>query len=177
MTKYFYSINGEEKKGPLSFEELKQKNITSETLIWHQGMDDWKAAGEILKLKPLFESPKITLVKPKKLVKVPETTPKPKMFSKVFSFKGRIRRLEYGLSFIIFYFSLTFSSLLAESSPLFFLILCVPNYWFLWAQGAKRCHDRGNTGWYQLIPFYVLWMLFGDSDIGTNNYGANPKGS
>ena len=49
-------------------------------------------------------------------------------------------------------------------------------FYFLIAQGAKRCHDRGNTGWYQLIPFYGLWMLFGDGDIGTNNYGANPKG-
>jgi uncharacterized membrane protein YhaH (DUF805 family) len=101
---------------------------------------------------------------------------KPSMFRNPFSFDGRIRRMEYGLSFIIFYFFLTFSSLLAGSSPLFFLILCVPIYWFFWAQGAKRCHDRGNTGWYQLIPFYGLWMLFGDGDIGNNNHGANPKG-
>ena len=101
---------------------------------------------------------------------------KPSMFQNPFSFDGRIRRMEYGLSFIIFYFSLTFSSLLADSSPLFFLILCVPIYWFLWAQGAKRCHDRGNSGWYQLIPLYTLWMLFGEGDIGNTNYGANPKG-
>jgi uncharacterized membrane protein YhaH (DUF805 family) len=44
------------------------------------------------------------------------------------------------------------------------------------AQGAKRCHDRGNSGWYLLIPFYVFWMLFADSDIGANEYGLNPKG-
>ena len=101
---------------------------------------------------------------------------KPSMFQNPFSFDGRIRRMEYGLSFIIFYFSLTFSSLLADSSPLFCLILCVPIDWFLWAQGAKRCHDRGNSGWYQLIPLYTLWMLFGEGDIGNTNYGANPKG-
>ena len=101
---------------------------------------------------------------------------KPSMFRNPFSFDGRIRRMEYGLSFIIFYFSLTFSSLLADSSPLFFLILCVPIYWFLWAQGAKRCHDRNHSGWYQVIPFYGFWLLFADGYIGNNEYGSNPKG-
>lgn len=48
--------------------------------------------------------------------------------------------------------------------------------WFLLAQGAKRCHDRGNSGWWQLIPFYYLWMFFADGEIGDNEYGTNPKG-
>ena len=47
--------------------------------------------------------------------------------------------------------------------------------WFYIAQGAKRCHDRGNSGWYQIIPFYSLWMLFGNSDVGENEYGPRPK--
>jgi uncharacterized membrane protein YhaH (DUF805 family) len=48
--------------------------------------------------------------------------------------------------------------------------------WFFLAQGAKRCHDRGNSGWYLLIPFYFLWMLFADGEIGQNDFGPNPKG-
>lgn len=52
----------------------------------------------------------------------------------------------------------------------------IPLLWFTWAQGTKRCHDRGNSGWYQLIPFYGLWMLFGEGDYGINGYGENPKG-
>ena len=48
--------------------------------------------------------------------------------------------------------------------------------WIMLAQGAKRCHDVGNSGWFQLIPFYVFWMLFEDSKYGENKYGLNPKG-
>ena len=106
---------------------------------------------------------------------------KPSMFRNSFSFEGRIRRLEYGLSFIIYYIWLFFCafvsfSINADNFDGIYFLLMILGFYFLIAQGAKRCHDRGNTGWYQLIPFYGLWMLFGDGDIGTNNYGANPKG-
>lgn len=100
---------------------------------------------------------------------------KPSMFRDPFSFKGRIRRLEYGLSFIIFYFLNNLFVLLAVEMPIFYIFL-LGSVWFSWAQGAKRCHDRGNSGWYQIIPFYALWMLFGDGEIGDNAYGSNPKG-
>jgi uncharacterized membrane protein YhaH (DUF805 family) len=101
------------------------------------------------------------------------------MFKNPFSFEGRIRRTEYGLSFIILYFY-TFVigiviGLLELGEALMYLFL-IPSYWFIWAQGAKRCHDRGNSGWFQFIPFYGLWMLFADSDNGMNEYGPNPKG-
>ena len=47
--------------------------------------------------------------------------------------------------------------------------------WFQWAQGAKRCHDRNCSGWWQLVPFYALWMLFADGERGLNQYGPDPK--
>jgi uncharacterized membrane protein YhaH (DUF805 family) len=56
-----------------------------------------------------------------------------------------------------------------------FLLLIIALLWFTWAQGAKRCHDLGNSGW-QLIPFYALWLLFADGQSGINRYGDNPKG-
>jgi uncharacterized membrane protein YhaH (DUF805 family) len=43
-------------------------------------------------------------------------------------------------------------------------------------QQTKRCHDRGHPGWFQIIPFYSLWLLFADSKPGFNQYGPNPKG-
>lgn len=101
------------------------------------------------------------------------------MFENPFSFKGRIRRLEYGISYILFMIFLIILEVIVELSSIpeyVSLLFLIPAYWFILAQGAKRCHDRGNTGWYQIIPFYGLWMLFADGDYGENEYGPNPKG-
>jgi uncharacterized membrane protein YhaH (DUF805 family) len=100
------------------------------------------------------------------------------MFKAPFSFDGRIRRTEYGLSFII-YFAVIF--LIAFALPntgaeIIVLILYVPLVWFMLAQGAKRCHDVGNNGWYQIIPLYFFLLLFQDGEPGENRYGLNPKG-
>lgn len=100
------------------------------------------------------------------------------LFKAPFSFNGRIRRTEYGISYAIYIFSIYgLSALIGSEDNLSFLtILFIPILWFYFAQGAKRCHDRGNSGLYQIIPFYLLWMLFADSDFGQNEYGLNPKG-
>lgn len=111
------------------------------------------------------------------------------MFKSAFSFNGRIRRLEYGLSQIIvtvYYFiiALIFGGIIgatggsrADAQALTFVMwfIMIPAMIFIWAQGAKRCHDLGNSGWYQLIPFYGLWMLFQDGYRGRNQYGEDPK--
>jgi uncharacterized membrane protein YhaH (DUF805 family) len=103
------------------------------------------------------------------------------MFKNPFSFKGRIRRTEYGLSFIIYAIpTLIINTTIEESEDaatlLIVLLVSIPLLWFIWAQGAKRCHDKGNSGWYQIIPFYVFWLLFSDGDQWLNKYGPNPKG-
>jgi uncharacterized membrane protein YhaH (DUF805 family) len=105
------------------------------------------------------------------------------MFKNVFSFDGRIRRTEYGISSIIFatYKMITaFIALsMSENDESGFLIisylLLTPGLFFLFAQGAKRCHDVGRSGWWQLIPFYGLYLLFGEGDTNENEYGKNPK--
>ena len=104
----------------------------------------------------------------------------PPMFKNPFSFEGRIRRLEYGLSYIIYaivagginYF---ISQISNSGFATGLLIVYIPLLWFLWAQGAKRCHDRGNSGWWQIIPFYVFWLIFADGTPEINEYGPSPK--
>jgi uncharacterized membrane protein YhaH (DUF805 family) len=106
------------------------------------------------------------------------------MFKNPFSFNGRIRRLEYGLSnliylvavFIITIVLMAFGDPRGPLTNILMFLLWIPLAWFMLAQGAKRCHDRNNSGWWQIIPFYGFWMLFADGDIGDNDYGPNPKG-
>ncbi len=101
------------------------------------------------------------------------------MFTNPFSFEGRIRRTEYGLSLIIYTFCLYavifLGVMMGEAGAIISLILVLPLAWFMIAQAAKRCHDRGNSGWWQLIPFYGFWMLFAEGEIGPNQYGQDPK--
>ncbi len=101
------------------------------------------------------------------------------MFKQPFKFEGRIRRLEFGLSTLIWYFSLGIVmalGILFKLPNTIILMLAIPAYWFLFAQGAKRCHDFGKNGWWQLIPFYIFWLIFKESVPGENEYGTNPKG-
>lgn len=102
------------------------------------------------------------------------------MFKTPFSFEGRIRRKEYLLSYLIIY-ALAFvggffAELLEIQGGITGLIFLIPILWFSLAQNAKRSHDIGNSGWFQLIPFYKLWLLFVDGNVGVNKYGTNPKG-
>lgn len=107
---------------------------------------------------------------------------KQKMFAHPFSFKGRIRRIEYALSYVIYYVLLNaWFFVVSEmgNNILAFALMCIIAGFllrFIFAQGAKRCHDRDNNGWWQFIPFYFLWMLFGDGDEYENDYGKDPKG-
>lgn len=114
------------------------------------------------------------------------------MFRSPFSFKGRIRRLEYGLSFIIYFVFIVISQIVSDDIfykyayggvsdaeyqgyLTIFLIISIPFYWLFIAQNCKRCHDVGHSGWSQLIPFYILALLFERGTIGANKYGKDPK--
>jgi uncharacterized membrane protein YhaH (DUF805 family) len=111
-----------------------------------------------------------------------------------FSFKGRIGRLEYFISFIIYwlycvaigffigfwfgfyegYNGIYTGEGASVTTNILLFVLLIPNFWFLLAQGAKRCHDIGKGGLFQIIPLYILWMLIEAGEEGTNEYGKNP---
>lgn len=102
------------------------------------------------------------------------------MFKAPFSFDGRIRRIEYILSYVVYAIAAFVLIIIDEitqsfAGPYLLLICFIPLLWFIIAQRTKRCHDLGTSGWFQIIPFYSLWMLFADSDHGPNEYGPNPK--
>ncbi|RWY55736.1 DUF805 domain-containing protein [Mucilaginibacter gilvus] len=98
------------------------------------------------------------------------------MFTNPFVFYGRIRRMEFGLSLLIYIVVFIFVVVqVADHHKEMYLLALFPLGWFRYAQGAKRCHDLGNSGWWQLIPFYGFWLLLEDGKIGPNQYGENPK--
>ena len=189
--KYYYS-SGEERLGPFDVTELIPK-ISESTLVWRQGLD-WTNASQIEELKKYFpnenhdqsssildasgRSEKHTQDRVQftsdSSKNVLESNLERKMFRAPFSFKGRIRRKEYGISCIIFLVLYTLLAAIAVEYPLLNFTLIVL-LWFMVAQGAKRCHDRGNSAWFQLIPIYFLWLLFGEGESNANKYGSPAK--
>ncbi len=111
------------------------------------------------------------------------------------NFNGRARRKEYwmftlfyviflaiasvldallGLDFTIGGFSLGYGWLYT----LYTLALFIPSL----AVGARRLHDTGKSGWWQLlvilpiIGIIILIVFFcQDSEVGENKWGKNPK--
>lgn len=99
--------------------------------------------------------------------------------TKYFSFEGRTRRRDYWISaftapVVVALLSLLFAQL-SYAGLFLALIAIIALFWFEIAEGTRRCHDLGHRGWWQLIPFYGLWMMFKAGNEGTNEYGPDPK--
>ncbi|MDR8523126.1 DUF805 domain-containing protein [Shewanella fidelis] len=94
-------------------------------------------------------------------------------------FSGRARRTEFWMFMLIcFCIQLALTLLGLETiSMLLSLALIVPNL----SIGARRLHDTGRSGWWQLllliplIGFIVLIVFWAQDSHSANNYGANPK--
>ncbi len=54
MNRYFYIDTEGKQKGTFSPDELGQEQIKKETLVWTQGMEQWKRADEVEELTRLF---------------------------------------------------------------------------------------------------------------------------
>ena len=193
--RFFYS-DGRDKKGPFTIDELGEEDIEMDTLVWHEGLDDWEVARNIPDLKSILEhrpppvpesgsgarsstsksaqpgSPSVDLSHSERATTASATS----MFSNIFSFEGRIRRMEYGISFLVYIvISAVVNAIVSAGEAPILGIAYIPMLWVLWAQGAKRCHDLGKSGWFQVIPFYPLWMIFADGKREVNKYGPSPK--
>jgi uncharacterized membrane protein YhaH (DUF805 family) len=103
----------------------------------------------------------------------------------LFSLDGRISRHRFWTVFLLPSVALNIIVAMV-ASPLQFN-KCMFAFWAaaLWpciAVGAKRCHDRNRSGWFQLISLVpivgALWLLF-DLGIlrgtdGPNRFGPAP---
>lgn len=53
MNKFYYS-DGIEKYGPFTLDELRAHKIERDTLVWKEGMEDWKPANELSDFADFF---------------------------------------------------------------------------------------------------------------------------
>jgi uncharacterized membrane protein YhaH (DUF805 family) len=44
------------------------------------------------------------------------------------------------------------------------------------AAGIRRMHDINHSGWWLLVPLYNIYLLAKNGDVGSNRFGADPKG-
>jgi uncharacterized membrane protein YhaH (DUF805 family) len=84
--------------------------------------------------------------------------------------------MEYGLTWLISIPISFILTLLSESGQFgLWLILYIPFVWAIYAQGAKRCHDIGYNGWWQIVPLFFFVLLFASGEPQINKYGAPAK--
>ncbi|WP_343615145.1 DUF805 domain-containing protein [Flavobacterium sp.] len=101
------------------------------------------------------------------------------VFENYLNFKGRARRREYWMFFlvnVIISFVLGFIAGLISPSltiigNIYSLAVLIPGI----AVGVRRMHDIDKEWWYILIPFYNIYLLTIEGDKGPNQYGADPK--
>ena len=104
-------------------------------------------------------------------------------FRKYADFSGRASRKQYWmfiLIFMIIYLVLAVVDALLGMfvlAAIFNLALLIPSL----SIAARRLHDTGRTGWWQLIIFIpligviVLLVFLVQDSHGENDYGPNPK--
>ena len=69
---YYYSLDGNQRQGPVSLEQLRAAGVGPETTVWREGMADWSAAKDVPELSGLFAPPMTTGAPP---VRVQYQTP------------------------------------------------------------------------------------------------------
>jgi uncharacterized membrane protein YhaH (DUF805 family) len=101
-------------------------------------------------------------------------------FTKYAKFDGRASRREfwYWLGFVVLTTALLY--IIEGSMPttggfgglarLVFLFMLCPTV----AAGARRLHDIGKSGWWQLVPIYSWVLAAQPGEEGDNRYGVPP---
>ncbi len=106
-------------------------------------------------------------------------------FKNFANFSGRARRTQYWM-FTLFVYIIMIAVMIVEAfigtvfiAVLFVLAIIVPSI----SIAARRLHDTGRSGWWQLISFVpligpiVLLVFLVQDSKEDNEYGPNPKAS
>lgn len=100
----------------------------------------------------------------------------------LFSYKGRLKRGTYfgiyacvGVSsnLLELFLDVTMDELPSILAWMFIFCFFIAA-WVVFVSIIKRCHDRGQSGWYALIPFYYVVLFFLKGEEKDNEYGPNP---
>lgn len=107
----------------------------------------------------------------------------------IFSFQGRVGRLVYWIVTVLgivalgllFFVSEELARNLGLTPNENIVATCIVSWYLFYCYlvftvGAKRCHDLGHSGWFQMIPFYGFVMLFGAGNEEENEYGERGNG-
>ena len=192
MKVWHYHKNGNT-FGPISDEELRQLIsqglIVESDLLWKEGFAEWIAAGKIAGLiqhsaRPPAAPPSLTLNQ-----MIPDDGNAFTMWfvdilkNKYADFNGRARRKEYWM-FSLFNFLVSFAvgfiagvlgsvmhTGVGNISILYSLATLIPAI----AVGIRRMHDTNHSGWWLLVPFANLYLLFVDGQPQANRFGEDPK--
>jgi len=97
------------------------------------------------------------------------------LFSKYVTFSGRACRSEYWY-FMLFSFLLQLAlMMMAPLAWMAWILLLIPSF----SVGARRLHDVGRSGWWQLLAitvigvFVLLYWWVKPGDAGDNKHGSN----
>lgn len=55
MNRYFYIDSEGKQKGTFTIDELREERIRKDTLVWTQGMSEWKRAADVVEIAPIFQ--------------------------------------------------------------------------------------------------------------------------
>lgn len=104
-------------------------------------------------------------------------------FRQYATFTGRATRTQYWM-FVLIYLIIAIVLGVVDGllgigvlGPIFGLVMLIPSL----AITARRLHDTGRTGWWQLIylvpliGFIVMIIFLVQDSVGDNEHGANPK--
>jgi uncharacterized membrane protein YhaH (DUF805 family) len=97
--------------------------------------------------------------------------------TKYATFSGRSRRQEFWM-FTLVYVGILIAGGVAEKLlkiPHFSGVLNVIMFLPSIAVAARRLHDVGKSGWYQIVPIYNLYLYCCEGERGPNHHGSDPK--